>query len=180
MQTQSTTLSGLVDAETEIDFEAVYQNELPRAYNFFRYQLGDDHLAEDLTAATFEKAWRHRQRYQKDLASFSIWLFTIARRVAADHYRKGRNTISQDEASLVSDKHGVEELVQKHADFAFPATLLARLAEHERELVALKYGAGLTNRAIASISGLSESNVSTILHRVTQKLREEWDTNYER
>jgi RNA polymerase sigma-70 factor (ECF subfamily) len=180
MRTQSTTLSSLVDAETDIDFEAVYQSELPRVYNFFRYQLGDDELAEDLTSATFEKAWRHRHRYQKDLASFSTWLFTIARRIATDHYRRRRNTVSLDEASLASEKHGVEELAQKHADFAFLATLLALLAERERELVALKYGAGLTNRAIASISGLSESNVSTILYRVTQQLREAWDTNYER
>src|SRR5690349_18157134 len=115
MRTQSTTLCRLMDAEADVDFEAVYQSELPRVYNFFRYQLGDDQLAEDLTAATFEKAWRHRRRYQKDRASFSTWLFTIARRIATDDYRKRRNTVSLEEATLVSDGHGVEELAQKHA-----------------------------------------------------------------
>jgi len=175
MRTQSTTLSSLTDTSSAVDFEALYQKELPRVYNFFRYQLGDDQLAEDLTAATFEKAWKHRHRYREDLASFATWLFTIARHIAADHYRTRRAAISLDEVTLVSDEHVVEETAQKHADFAFLATLLARLAERERELVALKYGADLTNRAIASISGLSESNVSTILHRVTKQLREQWE-----
>jgi RNA polymerase sigma-70 factor (ECF subfamily) len=40
--------------------------------------------------------------------------------------------------------------------------------------MALKYGAGLTNRAIARATGLSESNIGTILHRAVQTLREHW------
>jgi len=175
MRTQLNTLSRSVKDSIIVDFEAVYQRELPRVYNFFRYQIGDDQLAEDLTAATFEKAWRHRERYRTDLASLSTWLFTIARRIAADHYRKARTTVSLEEESIVSDRHVVEDTAQRRADFAILATLLARLAERERELVALKYGAGLTNRAIASISGLSESNVSTILYRATRQLREQWE-----
>ena len=175
MRTQSTALSSLQDTNSAVNFEALYQRELPRVYNFFRYQIGDDQLAEDLTAATFEKAWKHRDRYRADLASFSTWLFTIARRIAADHYRKRRPAVALDDISLASDGHVVEDAAQKHADFATLAILLTRLAERERELVALKYGADLTNRAIASISGLSESNVSTILHRVTKQLREQWE-----
>ena len=46
----------------------------------------------------------------------------------------------------------------------------------ERELLALKYGADLTNRAIARVTGLSESNVGTILHRTVLALRTRWDT----
>ena len=34
---------------------------------------------------------------------------------------------------------------------------------------------GLTNRAIAQLTGLSESNVGTILYRVVQKLRQKWE-----
>ena len=58
-------------------------------------------------------------------------------------------------------------------DFARLSALLTHLEARERELVALKYGAGLTNRAIAELTGLSESNVGTILHRVVTRLRAE-------
>ncbi|HEY9526387.1 MAG TPA: sigma factor [Anaerolineales bacterium] len=60
MGTQSDFLVGLVNSVGHVDFETVYQPELPRIYNFFRYRRGDDQLAEDLTAQTFEKAWKHR------------------------------------------------------------------------------------------------------------------------
>jgi RNA polymerase sigma-70 factor (ECF subfamily) len=171
MGTQSDFLVRLAKSTGHVDFEAVYQTELPRVYNFFRYRLGDDQTAEDLTEETFEKAWRHREGYRDDLASFSTWLFTIARRVATDHFRKRRPTLPLDEAEWISDPQALEDVAQERTEFAHLTVLLTRLAERERELVALKYGASLTNRAIARISGLSESNVSTILSRVTHQLR---------
>ena len=98
----------------------------------------------------------------------------LARRAAIDYYRRRRPALPLEEAALASDPYGVEDTAQEHADFAQLVALLARLADRERELVALKYGAGLTNRDIARLSGLSESNVSTILSRVTQQLRAQW------
>ena len=54
---------------SEADFEELYRAELPRVYNYFRYRVGDGPAAEDLTSQTFEKAWRSRWRYRRDLAS---------------------------------------------------------------------------------------------------------------
>jgi RNA polymerase sigma-70 factor (ECF subfamily) len=161
---------------SEADFEALYNEHLPRIYNYFRYRLGDGPLAEDLTAATFEKAWRSRERYRRDLGAFSTWLFTIARRVAVDHYRRRRPQTSLEDQAHLSVDENLEERVQQQADIQKLSVLLARLADRERELVALKYGAGLTNRAIAGLSGLSESNVGVILHRALQSLRTDWET----
>ena len=175
MGTQTETLSRLAKASTAVDLEAVYQEELPRVYNFFRYRVGDDQIAEDLTAETFEKAWRNREKYRNDLASFSTWLFTLARRIGTDYFRRHRPTVPLEEATLVADPQVLEDVAQQRADFARLSLLLSRLAERDRELVALKYGAGLTNRAITRITRLSESNVSTILHRVTQQLRAQWE-----
>lgn len=168
-------LSRLAKPATAVDFDAIYRSELPRVYNFFRYRVGDDQIAEDLTAETFEKAWRNREKYRKDLASFSTWLFTLARRIGADYQRRNKPTVPLNEALHIPDPQVLEEVAQQRAEFARLAFLLSRLAERERELVALKYGAGLTNRAITQISGLSESNVSTILHRVTGQLRAQWE-----
>jgi len=166
---------------TGVDFEELYQTELPRVYNFFRYRVGDNQFAEDLTAETFEKAWRNREHYRNDIAAFSTWLFTIARRVAQDYYRKHRhNEIPLDEISKISANELTEDTFQQNADFAQLSVLLVRLADRERELVALKYGAGLTNRAIAHLSGLTESNVGVILYRTIQTLRSEWENDYER
>lgn len=169
------TLFGASASDT--DFKELYQQELPRIFNFFRYQFGDDAIAEDLTADTFEKAWRNRARYQRDLSAFSTWLFTIARRVAVDHYRKQRPTATLEQIAELPSEDQTEDVAQQREDIARLSILLSRLAERERELVALKYGAGLTNRAIASLTGMTESNVGVTLHRAVQFLRSEWETH---
>jgi RNA polymerase sigma-70 factor (ECF subfamily) len=168
-------LGKFLTRETRIDWEAVYQSELPRVYNYFRYRVGDDQAAEDLTAETFEKAWKKRDQYRQDLAAFSTWLFAIAHNTAADHFRKNKAEAALDEDVRASRREEVEELVEAMDDFERLSRLLTRLPERERELIALKYGAGLTNRAIAKNTSLSESNVGTILNRLTQRLREAWE-----
>ena len=50
-------------------------------------------------------------------------------------------------------------------------TALAALPARERELIALKFHAGLTNAELARVLGVSESNAGTMLHRTMEKLR---------
>lgn len=177
MTAKSRLASWLSAPATETDFEELYRLELPRVYNFFRFRVGDGQLADDLTSEAFEKAWRHRDQYRRDLAAFSTWLFTIARRVAIDHFRKRRPEDPLDNFSHLAVDGAMEDVVQQQADFVHMSVLLARLPDRDRELVALKYGAGLTNRTIASLTKLSESNVGVILHRTLQTLRKEWEAH---
>jgi len=156
------------------DWETVFAEQLPRVYNFLRYRLGDETLAEDLTSRTFEKAWRARHRYRRDLAKYSTWLLTIARNVAADHRRTERPHAALTEAADTPADGTPEDEAMMRSNFSRLSALLAALSERERELLALKYGAGATNRAIAEVTGLSESNVGTILHRAVQVLRARW------
>ena len=164
----------LIHSAQDADWPAVYAQQLPRIYNFFRYRLGHEALAEDLTSRTFEKAWRDRHRYRRDLAGFSTWLLRIARNVAIDHFRTAHDHEPLDAAAEVPAESTPEDEAAIRSNFSRLSALIAKLPERERELLALKYGAGATNRAIADVTGLSESNVGTILHRCVQTLRAEW------
>lgn len=163
-----------------VDWEAIYRKEMPRIYNFFRYRFGDRDLAEELTAATFEKAWRSRNRYRRNLAKFSTWLYAIARNVATDHLRRNRRTLLDIDEVTTQAEGELESDVERKDNLRRLAALLAALPPREAELIALKYGAGLTNRSIAQLTGLSEANVGTILHRVVRRLREAWGDQNER
>lgn len=158
------------------DWEAVYAEQLPRVFNFFRYRVEDGPTAEDLTATTFERAWRGRGQYREDVAGFSTWLFAIARNVATDYFRASakRDETPLDENLAADEVTSPAQAISQKDDFARLGRLLAALPQRERELLAFKYGARLTNRAIAGITGLSESNVGTIINRTVNKLREEW------
>jgi RNA polymerase sigma-70 factor, ECF subfamily len=175
MFTQSRILKRLLNPAGEVDWTAVYTEHLPRLYNYFRYRTGDDALAEDLTSATFEKAWSQRHKYRRDLGAFSTWLYTIARRVAIDHFRMRQPAVPLEETHLLAGEGSVEETYYRMEEMQRLGDLLRQLPERERDLVALKYGAGLNNRQIAEQTGLSESNVGTILHRAVQKLRAGWE-----
>jgi RNA polymerase sigma-70 factor (ECF subfamily) len=159
----------------EEDWDAVFAEQLPRVYNFFRYRVGDGPVAEDLTAATFEKVWRSRHRYRRDRAAFGTWVFAVARNVAVDHYRRRRAHAPLEDAAGLPGGPTPEDLTAHRSDLARLETLLARRPEREREILALKYGAEMTNREVARTTGLSESNVGTILHRAVQALPAEWD-----
>jgi RNA polymerase sigma-70 factor (ECF subfamily) len=180
MATRTHTLKGTYPLAEEIDWEATYREYLPRVYNFFRYRVGDRSLAEDLTAVTFEKAWRGRSHFRRDLSAFSTWLFTIARNVVIDYFRKKEPYISLEAVDEQANPVFLEEIVQGNHDSARLSALLSQLPTRERELVAFKYGAGLNNREIARLTRLSESNVGIILYRVVAKLRTEMEDNHER
>lgn len=181
------------ESKNDVDWEAVYWQVTPRLYNYFRYRVGtttadggDDQTAQDLTAQVMLRAWRYRDGYSRDLGAFEGWLFGIARNVISDHLR-GKMTRDALETDLPLDAihaleadFSVEAEVQKRHDAEHLAALLATLPERDRELIALKYGAGLTNRAIADVMSLSESNVGTLLHRIVNRLRAAWETSYER
>jgi RNA polymerase sigma-70 factor (ECF subfamily) len=155
----------------EADWDALYAQQLPRVYNYFRYQLGNDAVAEDLTSRTFEKAWTARHRYRRDLASFTTWLMTIARNTAVDHYRSRRVHAPLEHAQHISSGETPEHHAERRSDLEQLSRLLGTLPEREREIIALKYGSELTNREIARQMHLSESNVGTILHRTVLTLR---------
>jgi len=161
--------------EREIDWDATFAEALPRVYNFFRYRVGDGPVAEDLTSVTFEKAWRARDRYRRDRAAFGTWLFAVARNVAVDHFRSLRPTVPLEEADELPGGPTPEDLAVRRSDHERLGRLLARRTERERELLSLKYGAEFTNREIARMTGLSESNVGTILHRGVEALRADWE-----
>ena len=162
---------------TEVDWDLVYAEQLPRVYNFFRYRVGDGPVAEDLTSITFEKAWRGRNRYRRDLGAFGTWVMAIARNVAVDHYRRRRPDAPLEEAAAVAAAGpSPAELAERRSDLERLDGLLETLPERERELIALKYGADFNNREIARLTGLSESNVGTRLHRAVQTLRSRWQT----
>ena len=161
-----------------VDWNAVYTDQLPRIYNFFRYRVGHD-VAEDLTATTFEKAWRKRDQYRGNPAGFATWLFTIARNVANDYFRQSPNVVGLELALHLPSPHSPDGDLEREAEFEQLSHLLAQLPPREREIIALKYGAELNNRQIAGQLHLSESNIGSILYRTIRKLRDQWEVVHE-
>jgi RNA polymerase sigma-70 factor, ECF subfamily len=158
----------------DLDWDAIYADHAPRVYNYFRFRIGIEVDVTELTSRTFERAWRSRARYRRDLAGFATWLFTIAKNVRVDYLQGQRSHLPIDAALNVPAESTPEKDAERRSNLSRLALLTQSLSDRERELISLKYGAELTNRLIARLTGLSESNVGSILHRVVRSLREKW------
>jgi RNA polymerase sigma-70 factor (ECF subfamily) len=158
----------------DLDWDALYVDQLPRVYNYFRFRLGRHADLEELTSRTFEKAWRARARYRRDLAGFATWLLRIAQNVATDYLRSQRNHLPIETVVNLAADGTPQQEAERDSDLAKLARLTATLSDRDRELISLKYGAVLDNRLIARLTGLSETNVGVILHRAVQALRSRW------
>lgn len=159
----------------EIDWDALYAEHVGRIFNFFRYRTGDEQVAHDLTATTFEKAWKRRKQYRGKPEAFISWLYAIARNVVSDHYRNQPKLVALDDVITLTDGEDVADIVAQKLEFGRLVQYIQRLSDRERDLITLKYGASLSNRQIARQLGLSESNVGSILHRTTHKLRQQME-----
>jgi RNA polymerase sigma-70 factor, ECF subfamily len=154
--------------------ERLYGECRDDVYAYVGSLLGDRSLAEDVTALAFERAFRKRRLFNPRRGSERAWLFGIARNAALDELRRRRRS-----AALVGDAamdpwedaEATEGLLRRVTVRA----ALTNLTPRERELIALKFHAGLSNPDIARVLGVSESNAGTLLHRTITKLREACD-----
>ena len=161
----------------QINWDALYKEHVGRVYNYFRYRVGDSATAEDLTATTFEKAWKKRKRFRGKADKFTHWLYAIARNVANDYFRKSPNLLSLDDVLTLPATDQLSEKVADKLEFERLVCWIQKMPARTQEILTLKYGASLTNRQIAHQLNLSESNIGSILHRAIHKLRQQMEVD---
>jgi RNA polymerase sigma-70 factor, ECF subfamily len=167
--------AGEMPGTADLAFDRLYRSSRDDLYAYVASLLRDEAAAEEVTALAFERAYRKRRRFDPERGEPRAWLFGIARNAALDELRRrGRQAeLAADPADL--DAVGAEESAERSARRLAVAAALERLEPAERELIALKYFAGLSNAEIAQVIGASESNAGTKLHRAMTKLREACD-----
>jgi RNA polymerase sigma-70 factor, ECF subfamily len=156
-----------------LDFDALYRAARDDVYAYvMTLLLRDRSAAEDVTAAAFERAYRKQRTFRADRGSERAWLFGIARNTALDELRRRKRAaaLTADPADLESAPP--DDTAEAALRRAAVRVALAGLGPRERELIGLKFHAGLDNAEIAAVLGVSVSNAGTQLHRAMTKLRE--------
>src|SRR3954462_12630855 len=145
----------------ELDWDAVYADQAPRVYNYFRFRLGREADVEDLTARTFERAWRARAQYRRDLAGFSTWLFKIAQNVRIDFLKSQRGQhLPIDAADDLAADGSPETDAERKSD-------LARLKRLTRDLPgdAIPLAALVTRRMTTSEAETCAHNMGKVVEK---------------
>ena len=175
---ESQTLPGSTESQTAWDrFEALYRSSRDDVFAYVATLLCDRAAAEDVTALAFERAYRRRRTFDRRRGEERAWLFGIARNAALDELRRRKRVAAlvtePEDASAVAVEDGAEVALRRTA----VKQALAQLPAREREIVALKFHAGLHNAELARVLGVSESAAGTLLYRTMEKLRKACDAS---
>src|SRR5215218_2177658 len=168
------TLDPATTTRAPLDFDALYRGARDDVYAYVVTLLHDRAAAEDVTAQAFERAFRKARTYDPGKGGARAWLFGIARNAAVDELRRGKRT-----AALAAEPPDAgpapDEVAERAFERAAVRTALAGLSPRDREVIALKFHAGLDNAEIAAVLRVSASNAGTQLHRAMTKLRKAFD-----
>jgi RNA polymerase sigma-70 factor, ECF subfamily len=167
----------IVDAARAGDERALtelYQTYFPRVYRYILARTGNTYDAEDLTEDVFIKVLEAIDRFQWREAPFSAWLFRIAHNALISQRRKqtARGPTSQLNDGLSVDSAGPEELVESRLQINEVMAAAQTLPEAQRQVIALRFAAGLSVAETARAMGKGEGNVKVIQHKAIAKLRE--------
>jgi RNA polymerase sigma-70 factor (ECF subfamily) len=161
-------------AARALDFDALYRDARDDVFAYTATLLRDHAAAEDVTAQAFERAYKRRSRFDARRGSPRAWLFGIARNAALDELRSRKRAATASYPDPASEP-GPDEAAELAAERDAVRAALGTLQPRDRELIALKYHAELSNAEIAEVIGVSASNAGTMLHRAMNKLREAVD-----
>jgi RNA polymerase sigma-70 factor, ECF subfamily len=153
-------------------FAEVAAEQLDAVYRYLVYLTGDRAAAEDLTAETFEKAFRSWRRFDPRRGSPRTWLCKIARSIAIDWFRAETRRRRREE-TYARDVPLVAELGD-----GLPGPLedaVRQLSPAEREVVALRVLLELDGPSAARVLGISNTACSTRLSRALRRLEERMD-----
>lgn len=157
------------------NFAALYDRQHVAIYRYVYGLLGGPgEEAEDLAAETFERAWRARDRFNGSEAAAVGWLFTIARRLVLDTYRRrlARGASEDVDSIELSSPDGSPEeraLAQEQQQILW--RLVQALPVEPREIVVLRYSLDWRVNQIAQHLNVSENNVSVTIGRILARLR---------
>jgi RNA polymerase sigma factor (sigma-70 family) len=154
-------------------FAGAAEAHLDDVHAYLVYLTRDRGLAEDLTAATFERALRVWRRFDPRRGSARTWLCQIARSTALDYFRAEERRRRRERAA--TEPEPTEEGSEPLWDGLSPGldAALRRLSAADREVLALRIVLELDGPAAAAFLGITPTACSTRLSRALKRLEEE-------
>ncbi len=152
----------------------IYLTNHPKLFRYVLARVGDQQIAEDLTATVFVEALKGIDSYVSRGRPLLAWLYTIARNVVNYHHRSlFRKKASQGIWGRAPSTEGLDEMSD-------PASAVerwdlreavSRLSSEQRDVIILRYFVGLTTPEVAGVVGKHERAVYSLHTRAIKALR---------
>lgn len=139
-------------------------------FRFCMVKTSNRELAEDLTQETFMRYWQ-ALRDGKDMANARAFLYTIARNLIIDWYRKRKSDSLDDKMDAGMQVADVKGSIEEDAVYAEVIRTMVDLADSDAEILVLRYVEGMEPREIAEVIGETANTVSVRLNRAVKRLQ---------
>ncbi|MGC2615936.1 MAG: RNA polymerase sigma factor [Terracidiphilus sp.] len=146
-------------------FDAWYRETAPRMRILLRHLLGNPQAVEDVMQDIYTHIWRRPQGFDPDRGSLRAWLYGVARKQAAEWWRKQKPT---DPLELENAVPGRAEASSVMAD------LLGQLPVEQRSLLWLREVEGQSYAELAAILDIPIGTVRSRLFAAREALRVIW------
>ena len=162
----------MVALEFDALFSELFEREFPRLFRYLDRLSGEPDLAADLAQEAFVRLNDRREMPDHP----PLWLITVAlnlfRNVKTTRSRRRRLfTATQVDATLADPSPDPAENVQAEETRAQVRRAIDRLDDRDRQLLLLR-AEGYSYRDMASVLGLNENSVGTLLARAKRAFRE--------
>jgi len=176
--TDSQLIREIKDGNVELYAELMARYER-KILNFIYHMLKNtplEMMVEDLCAETFFKAYRSLHSFREVEASFSTWLYTIARNTVLSEMRKQKNaSVSLEDSGYIPRVHAVdalpEETMLRQEKVSMVREAINNLPEKQRSALILREYDQLDYQEIASILGQTVSSVKSLLFRARTSVK---------
>ena len=154
---------------------ALFDHYHPRVFAYALSKLRNRSDAEDVASEAFARVLRDIDKFRWKGSGFEAWLFRIAANLVVDHVRKSRReTPSEDAMDKADTTQELDPLASVLAGEQAErlGTMLDSLAEEQREVVLLRFAAGLDTSEVGSVMGRKPNAVRQLQFRALTNLRE--------
>lgn len=155
------------------NFEGLYEIYIDKIYKYVYYKTLDKETSQDITSETFLKALEKISTFDSSRGNFSMWIYTIARNIIADHYKQYKNIqheLDVWDLEISSDENIIENISNKNL-FESLSVYLKELKPHEREILFLRIWEDLPFREIALVQDKTEAAVKMSFKRAIESLK---------
>jgi RNA polymerase sigma-70 factor (ECF subfamily) len=159
-------------------FAPLYHRYRDRVYWYVRTRTPGDDDAADLTQQIFVRALDGIARFRPERGTFAAWLFTIGRNTLTSYHQRQRPTVAWDlvpESLHATSAHSPEAEAVRREDLERLGALIKALSADKRELLVLRFVAGLTVGEIASVIGKGEAATRKQLARTLHRLAADFE-----
>ena len=156
-------------AQPRVSFGEAAEAHLDDVFAYLVYLTGNRALAEDLAAATFERALVRWERFDPRRGSAKTWLCQLARTVALDHFRAEARRQRREIAYAASEAREEDEPGVAALSPALDRAVRG-LSAADREVIALRVLLELDASETASLLGISTTACTTRLNRALARL----------